>query len=209
MFRFVVAFLAVSAAWAKPSRVLEDELTLELQTAFEKYDPMTIDKVSGIHITTDHSDLNLDANRVIVSDFSKIEVTNFVPAIPGVSSKVHMSIKIPMIDIRTEDYTMQGTHSEGVVDGSGSAYMTFHGVTASLKFDTDSVTFVPLSMCVSRGSTVVILYNESIEGNFDGLDDLNSHISVEMVSIVAGFVDYVNANTNAIEDAVNNALCKK
>ncbi|XP_076053232.1 uncharacterized protein LOC143032400 [Oratosquilla oratoria] len=207
MHRFLIIALAISAAWAKPSRLFEGELTLELQSLLSSFDPHTIPTITDIHVVTDHSDFHASATDLVVSGFSGIEVEHLDLAIPGVSHKVQVAIAFPKLDARTNDYSVHGTHDGVEMTGSGAAHLTFHGVSASVHLETDSISFTPLSICVKAGTLAFHLENTSIEGHLDGLDEINAHLDVELAELIAGVVADLNAQAPSYETTINTVLC--
>ncbi|XP_076052712.1 uncharacterized protein LOC143032138 [Oratosquilla oratoria] len=207
MFHFIIVTLAVSAAWAKPGRIFEDMATSQLQDFLRPFDPFTVSEISDAHIATDHTDVMLSATDVVLTGLSLIEVTELQLALPGLSKKVKVAVKIPELDVRTDNFHINGVHDYNFIDGSGSGYVTFRGVTGGVSFDTDKVGLSPIKLCISPGSMVFSLENTSIEGHLDGLDLLNAHISDEVAHVVADFLDKLNAETEMIEDLMNVFFC--
>ncbi|XP_063594736.1 uncharacterized protein LOC134771674 isoform X1 [Penaeus indicus] len=201
--------LALGGALAQPlaDKILEGDLTTLMQEALAPYDPSTVPAITNLNIVTDHGSFLFNATNVVVAGFGLVEVTSFVPPVPLLSKHVSMSLRVPLLEALTQDYSLIGDHVGTPIDAAGTGQLKFTNFDLKVDFKADSYSLDPMSVCVQPGSFSIDLGVESIESNLEGAGEINDDINAEGPALLEGVEAQINANSDAIEQLVNGALC--
>ncbi|XP_068231524.1 uncharacterized protein [Palaemon carinicauda] len=207
MFRTMLLAAVSALALAKPQpNIFEDVITEELIKFWTPYDPHTFPTISNLKVDHDDTHLVFNFEEATFSGMANVQCHHFEP--PVLTKEVTVVVNHLKVDLHSTAYTVEGTLNGEPLSAAGAAELTAHNLGGTFKFDADSYSLEPVSLCVAPGTLTIDLVVESLIANFENAEALNHEIDTrgpELVDILeADFMFYADE----IVAFLNSKLCK-
>ncbi|XP_064080110.1 uncharacterized protein LOC135197085 [Macrobrachium nipponense] len=197
--------LAFASANPEPN-LFEQVITDELRKLLTPYDPYTFPTIPNLNITHDDTSLLFNFVEDTFTGFSGVECTQFSP--PIFTKQVVLTLNEERVDMHASNYQVEGLLNGQPLSATGVADLVAHNLGVSFKFQADSYTLSPLSLCVAAGSLNLDFRVESLNSNFENAEELNHEIDSRGPELIEILQDYVMLYAEDIVTFLNSHLCK-